>query len=70
MASNLGPADISTTMKYAAPNPSEKGEGSLMLVLLAAGAAYLLFTPGGQAEVAKLKADLASKFQGGAPVGS
>ena len=70
MASNLGPADITTTMKYAAPNPAEKGEGGLLLLLLAAGAAYLLFTPGGQAEVAKIKADLAAKFQGGAPVGS
>jgi len=69
MASNLGPASVTLDERYSAPNPTEQGGTNWTLILVLGAAAYLLFTPAGQADKAKIESYLASKFQGGAPVG-
>ena len=67
MASNLGPASVTTEMKYDAPNPA--AGGGLMGLALLGAAAYFIFTPTGRTDVSNFLSSVAGKLGGGSPVG-
>jgi hypothetical protein len=69
MASNLGPAAVTTQMKYSAPNPAAGGGLNLFSLALLAGAAYLIVTPTGRTDVSNFLSSVAGKLGGGSPVG-
>lgn len=62
MPSNLGPAQVSTTIKYAAPNPAETQANPVVTLAFYGLLAWAIFTPTGRADVQRVVQYIRQKF--------